>query len=332
MAQRLTFIVSYFDQQAGLTREYMLLHYPGDGTIEMFDRHTKRQFLKRCPFKALTQRGLFIGATVNVFSRALKVIDFGDELTRQAYASQSGRAIVVIGGDALYKMGTLLSQIMGSNVRVENVRLCEFDARTAAALSTNFSRCFVMECVGESLGEKTARWESLSAGNVNVFDDPAAIDAYRHAAFEEASPTATFTSCAVCIVKPHAVNEHAGTVVQRIIDEGFEITALGAFALSRADAEDFLEVYAGVVPEYKGLVDDLSNGQCWAMEVRAENSVEALRAVCGPHDPEIGRVLFPNCLRSLLGKDRINNAVHATDLQEDGPLEAEFFFKLLAAK
>lgn len=57
--------------------------------------------------------------------------------------------------------------------------------------------------------------------------------------------------------------------------------------------------------------------------------MEAVRAVVGPMDPEIGRVLRPTSLRAQFGSSRILNAVHCTDLEGDGPLEVGYFFDLL---
>jgi nucleoside-diphosphate kinase len=73
---------------------------------------------------------------------------------------------------------------------------------------------------------------------------------------------------------------------------------------------------------------------CAAMEVCDADSattspVEALRELCGPADPEVARVLRSYTLRAKFGKDKIFNAVHCTDLEEDGPLEVTYFFDLL---
>lgn len=54
---------------------------------------------------------------------------------------------------------------------------------------------------------------------------------------------------------------------------------------------------------------------------RQENVVNSLRGLCGPHDPEIARTIRPNTLRAKFGIDRVKNAVHCTDLPEDGVLE-----------
>lgn len=57
--------------------------------------------------------------------------------------------------------------------------------------------------------------------------------------------------------------------------------------------------------------------------------VEAFRQLVGPRDPELARVLRPNTLRARFGVSRVRNAVHCTDLVEDGPLEASYFFSVL---
>ena len=39
--------------------------------------------------------------------------------------------------------------------------------------------------------------------------------------------------------------------------------------------------------------------------------------------------LRPDTLRAKYGRNKVQNAVHCTDLPEDIPLELEYFFKLL---
>ena len=42
----------------------------------------------------------------------------------------------------------------------------------------------------------------------------------------------------------------AGKIMMAIMDAGFEVTALQMFHLEKANAEEFFEVYKGVVNEY----------------------------------------------------------------------------------
>lgn len=80
------------------------------------------------------------------------------------------------------------------------------------------------------------------------------------------------------------------------------------------------------------MVDELSRGPFLAFEVvdpDGANPCEAFRELCGPADPDIARVLRPNSLRALFGDSRVANAVHCTDLPEDGELEVNYFFDIL---
>ena len=41
------------------------------------------------------------------------------------------------------------------------------------------------------------------------------------------------------------------------------------FFLDRPTAEEFFEVYRGVLPEYVQMIDQMTSGPCIAMEVRS---------------------------------------------------------------
>jgi nucleoside-diphosphate kinase len=116
-----------------------------------------------------------------------------------------------------------------------------------------------------------------------------------------------------------------------ILQNGFEISALEMFNLSRPVVEEFYGVYKGVLPEYVPLIEHMSNGPVIVLEVRQENAVASFREFVGPHDPEIAKHLRPNTIRAQFGIDKVKNAVHCTDLPEDGVLECEYFFNTLQA-
>lgn len=122
---------------------------------------------------------------------------------------------------------------------------------------------------------------------------------------------------------------NAGKILDIILSEGFEISALQMFYLDRPTSEEFLEVYKGVLPEFPSLAEHLTTGPCIALEIRQEDAVNAFRGLCGPHDPELAKTLRPNTIRAMFGVDRVKNALHCTDLPEDGVLECEYFFTIL---
>ena len=102
--------------------------------------------------------------------------------------------------------------------------------------------------------------------------------------------------------------------------------------MEREDAAEFYEVYRGVVQEYGSMVDELTSNSFIAMMIEGEEDVvEQFRSLCGPPDPELAVILRPTSLRAQFGIDKVKNAVHCTDLPEDGALEANYFFKVLLA-
>jgi len=63
--------------------------------------------------------------------------------------------------------------------------------------------------------------------------------------------------------------------------------------------------------------------------IRQENAVKEFRKICGPHDPDISKTIRKNTIRAKFGNNIAQNAVHCTDMEEDGILECEYFFKIL---
>ena len=95
-----------------------------------------------------------------------------------------------------------------------------------------------------------------------------------------------------------------------------------------AVSSEFYQSYK-FLPEHKKLIDHLASGPAVVLEVRQDNVVQKFRKLCGPYDPEIARKLEPNTIRALFGVDRVMNAVHCTDLAEDGRLQVQYVFDTL---
>ena len=143
--------------------------------------------------------------------------------------------------------------------------------------------------------------------------------------------TARLQGSTLGIVKPHAVlSGSVGPIITDILSSGLKITALQLHYIDRANAAEFYEVYKGVVAEYIDMVTQLCSGPCIALEVYSDDDAHGkFRKLCGPVDPELAKYLRPNTLRAKYGKDKIQNALHCTDLPDDSTLEVEYFFKIL---
>ena len=91
-------------------------------------------------------------------------------------------------------------------------------------------------------------------------------------------------------------------------------------------------MYRGVAPEFSMMVDEITSGAFVALEIAGDggqDAVASFRELAGPVDPEMARAVRPESLRAKFGFDKVRNAVHCTDLPEDGALETHYFFKIL---
>ena len=103
---------------------------------------------------------------------------------------------------------------------------------------------------------------------------------------------------------------------------------------SIASTRSSFEVYKGVVPEFNALVDDhlgeLRRGRGGGTGGRGRRG---RRGEVPRGGGAGGRRLRACCdripLRAQIGFDKVRNAVHCTDLPEDGARETHYFFKIL---
>lgn len=144
-----------------------------------------------------------------------------------------------------------------------------------------------------------------------------------------------FSECACLCVLPSALgNGQAGSVLSELqaalAPSNLSISALRIANFSRSQAEEFVEVYKAVVPEYVEMINEFSKGPFVAVEVTGNDAVNKVREICGPRDIEVAKRVRPHSLRAKFGTSAGASGVHCTDLLEDGPLECEFIFSLIS--
>uniref|UniRef100_A0A452US78 Nucleoside diphosphate kinase homolog 7 n=1 Tax=Ursus maritimus TaxID=29073 RepID=A0A452US78_URSMA len=333
--ERFVFIAEWYDPNASLFRRYELLFYPGDGSVEMHDVKNHRTFLKRTKYDDLHLEDLFIGNKVNIFSRQLVLIDYGDQYTARQLGSRKEKKEAMdfhIDHQSKPFLNELIQLITsGPTIAMEILRddaICEWK-RLLGPANSGMART-------DAPGSLRALFGTDGIRNAAHGPDSFASAAREMELFFPSSGvcgpanTAKFTNCTCCIIKPHAISEGLlGKILMAIRDAGFEISAMQMFNMDRVNVEEFYEVYKGVVSEYNEMVTEMYSGPCVAMEIQQNNPTKTFREFCGPADPEIARHLRPGTLRAIFGKTKIQNAVHCTDLPEDGLLEVQYFFKIL---
>lgn len=344
---RFCFVIEWFDSQACLNRPYQLLFYPTDLSIELFELKTRRHFLKRNKQEGIRLSDLFIGNTVTILSRTMKIVDYGDAYTKRILSTTQQKTVAILTAGHHVKLGQIIDGIYKSGLVISKMRRVQITSRDALHLlesqrdRANFNSCInaiadgpivVLELMGSNAKDA---WTSVIGGSdISCEVDDASlakIDQHLLVDKKVGTNTAKCVDSTCCVVKPHIVAAGmAGAVIFEIQKAGFDVNAIQTVNFSKPNAEEFLEVYKSVLQEYPEMVEELIGGLSIAIEVGGAADVQrAFRDFVGPHDPEIARTLRPSTLRAQFGLDKIKNAVHCTDLPEDGPLEVEYFFRIL---
>lgn len=127
----------------------------------------------------------------------------------------------------------------------------------------------------------------------------------------------------LCIVKPDAVEKRAqGSIIQRLLDEGFRIVAMKQTTLSRATAEGFYAIHKAR-PFFDELCTFMTRGPVVIAALERENAVQHYRNVIGATDPAKAA---EGTVRKLFGANVGENAVHGSDSVENGRSECAYFF------
>lgn len=329
--------------------------------VEIFDTKTNKLFLKKseCP-AVLSANDFFLGAKVLLYGRHFELQEYLDPFTAEKLGKQQQKAVLVLKGSMVAHVGAVLTFLQHQQfgvaalkmLRVERSlaeRFLEFHRTTSefAALVAQLSDrpVVAVEVLAEGCIEKLKQVVAIvssrfGAKSSEVESSLSVLEAQRFREFFFETPqgvTATLRHCTCCVVLPHILKEGlAGNVIEAIQDgPGVTVTAMELFTLDRTTAAEFLEVYEGVVPHYNETVDHFTTGPCIAMELTGQNAesvVAQFRDHAGPWDVEMAKELRPHTIRARFGRDRVRNAVHCTDLAEDGVLEAEYFFDILSKR
>ena len=128
------------------------------------------------------------------------------------------------------------------------------------------------------------------------------------------------------IIKPDAVRAgHTGSIIQRILDNGFKIRGLKLIHMSRQQAEGFYAVHRER-PFFAGLTEFMSSAPCVVMALEKERAVPAWRDLMGATDPAKADA---GTLRKEFGGSVGENAVHGSDSDENAAIEISYFFSRL---
>lgn len=345
--ESLLFVAEWFDPMPQMKKQYLLKYWPDQHMAEMVDLKNKKIFLKKSPCPAHSTRDdFYVGGKIVLYSRELDIVDYGDLKTKEKLHHQVQQCALLLPPTSYSHWGKIIDAlqqtmalvqlqtiIVSPNIADKICQVLDLNPRKAGVISEGVSLALMFHG-DDGFSKVRAVVDKFAASKVDIFAATNGLQSSELSPHlldpQQGGSTATLDSCTCCVIKPHAVKaRHVGMIIDDIIAQGYEISAARSLMFEKVAAEEFYEVYKGVVPEYPDHVVQLATGLSVAMELRAQNAVETFRVTAGPWDVEMAKDLHPGSLRAKFGIDRVLNGVHCTDLPEDGPLECEYCFKLM---
>jgi nucleoside-diphosphate kinase len=351
--QVVAFRCEWFDKQASLVHTFRLNHFR-DGTIELMNLKTGKTFLKRTFFPDINRDSLFIGAAVTINCRQLHLIEYADEGTKVYYGINSHRVFGLIKPEAYEDSQQgyeLITKIQSMFSNINKLKQIEIKGTFTERFSCSRGYGIAFEANVDG-GETSSQWIALTTEQPALFygsiDDFASEDS--NLCFDSSSSTssagamsATMSmkitqnrdNCTACIVKPHIIKSgQLGSVLKMIQNDSssmFKIQEMEMFHFDKDGVTQFFDVYKGLFTYYENMIQHLIEGPCVFIKLSSSSSnvVEDFRELCGPSDVEVAKHLRPQSIRAQLGLNRVMNAVHCTDLPEDGNLECSYMDKIL---
>jgi nucleoside-diphosphate kinase len=127
----------------------------------------------------------------------------------------------------------------------------------------------------------------------------------------------------LAIIKPDAVAaRHAGRIIQRIEEAGFQIRAMQLRKLTVPEAEGFYAVHRAR-PFFASLTAFMSSGPVIVLALEAPDAIRTWRTLMGATDPAKADA---GTIRKEFGTSIENNATHGSDASETAAFELGYFF------
>ena len=351
----LGFRCEWFDNISGQLTTLYLKFFLDDNTIEILTDGT-RCLLKRIFYPEVSGGDLFLGNTILVFNRLMVIKEYCNEATVRYMGAREEHYLVVIGeGDRncgdLSRAFALAKEFKLRVGKVRTVTSLPAPVLDSAALgdvviefvgfNKEISASFIAKVAAAGGGRMQASTSSIGAV-AELFENLRTFNVYT-----------PLSECSLCLVKPHVIVEQKLDALLGAIDEaGFSVCGVYLVHLTIPMAKELLDVYHDVYPSYSQMVDQVVIGPVLALRVVLPSKsrgvgmagprdglsvVEQFRDLAGPLNSELASKLRPKSLRARFGctepgpKSLNCNAVHCTDLAEDGEMESRYFLSTLAS-
>ena len=302
--RELCFIGEWFDPHPEKLKRYLIKYHVASHEVEIKDLTSGRKFLKRTRIpkeaSATTEQSFRIGRRVLLFSRNMKLIEYGDEATEKLLEASSEETVVVVSPKVVNEgdLGNVVELMEGSaGLQVVMMKALRTAESCVASKSLVASEEFVLDDDGDGFAvaivlqgegsiDKARRTmagdERYDASSVYCTASTAEAARAKDLLFNPSGPNnenksakSSNKDCTCCVIKPHAIkSRNVGGILRSISAAGYDIADLGLFHLDDSAAREFLEVYkGGTVPQLHLVVQEMSSGPVIALRVVRRKSL-----------------------------------------------------------
>lgn len=336
------FVAEWFDPLPMLKKQYVLKYFVETHSCEMFDLKNNRLFLKKSPLQSnISKSDMSVGSRVLIYGREVDIVDYGDKTTKAKLEVDMESALLIIPYSLVSNWGAYINKFNEEGLIIKKIKTVFLDNNSVLTLSSILQQDCSLLMNGLSVvvniaGPGGSRKLNEIVNNLNITSQVICARSAQEAtnvvdAVSQESSTVTLDNCTCCIIKPHSVKSgDFGKILDQITSQGYEISAMESVYFDTTTAEEFLEIYRDVIPDYSDHIIQLSSGISIAIELRAQDAVTTFRETCGPWDIQMAKELRPQTLRAKFGIDNIRSGVYCTDLPTDGSIDCEYCFKIMA--
>ncbi|XP_042873634.1 nucleoside diphosphate kinase 7-like isoform X1 [Penaeus japonicus] len=122
---RYLFHTEWYDPVSATVRKFLLSFFPRDNSVEMYDLRSQRLFLKRLAIEGLDEKDFYLGNTIVVLSRQLKITEYADSTTREVISSKRQRTFAMVKPDAVHRLGEVIDVIQSRNFEVSQMKMVQ---------------------------------------------------------------------------------------------------------------------------------------------------------------------------------------------------------------
>ncbi|XP_017783703.1 PREDICTED: nucleoside diphosphate kinase 7 [Nicrophorus vespilloides] len=126
---RLSFHAEWFDPRAEQKKKFLLNFYPCDSTVELKDLDMNRMFLRRAAYDGLRLKDVFVGNTITIYGRQIKLTDYADCRSKNFVGRWKEHTFAMIKPSGMSNFGDIIDDIYNHNFTIERMRMAHLSRK-----------------------------------------------------------------------------------------------------------------------------------------------------------------------------------------------------------